>query len=164
MNEILLNIYAQNKISRLKIEKIYENLDENEKITFLSDIIFLILASNANEQQLDLALKNSGYRNTINYYNMLKSKKNVFRNNISKIKELKGTPFKQGLTLLLELFRIAQQEKKKKCLKYDEKCSHWWHLDLSNTDILNKILNKNFHKSQEESQEIIKKIERMLME
>ena len=164
LNEIILNLYAQEGISRQKAEEYFENLNEYEKKEFTDDLLFLALGSNVNERQLDTALENSGYRNTINYYNMLKSKKNVFRNNISKIKELKGTPFKQGLTLLLELFRIAQQEKKKKCLKYDEKCSHWWHLDLSNTDILNKILNKNFHKSQEESQEIIKKIERMLME
>ena len=40
INEILLNLYAQDKVSTMKIEKFYENLNEDDKLTFVNDIIF----------------------------------------------------------------------------------------------------------------------------
>ena len=83
LNEIILNLYAQEGISRQKAEEYFENLNEYEKKEFTDDLLFLALGSNVNERQLDTALENSGYRNTINYYNMLKSKRDVFRNNLS---------------------------------------------------------------------------------
>ena len=80
LNEVILNLYAQDGISRQRITKYFEILDKNEKIKFLDKLLFLTQSSNAHEKQLEEALENSGYRNTINYYNMLKSKKNIFRN------------------------------------------------------------------------------------
>ena len=71
LNEIILNLYAQEGISRPKAEEYFENLNEYEKKEFTDDLLFLALGSNVNERQLDTALENSGYRNTINYYNML---------------------------------------------------------------------------------------------
>ena len=107
LNEVILNLYAQDGISRQRITKYFEILDENEKIKFLDKLLFLTQSSNAHGKQLEEALENSGYRNTINYYNMLKSKKNIFRNNLFRLKELDGKPFEQGFDLLLELFKEA---------------------------------------------------------
>ena len=160
INEILLNLYAQDKVSIMKIEKFYENLNEDDKLTFVNDIIFLVIASNPNEKFLDEALKNSGYKNTINYYNMLRSKRDTFQNNIFKIKSLKGTPFKQGLILLLELFKVTYSIKREKCIKGGEKCNHWWHLDLSESGILLEILQMKFDKSNKEANKIFEEIKK----
>ncbi|MCP1225037.1 DUF5958 family protein [Sebaldella sp. S0638] len=156
LNEIMLNLYAQEGISRQKAEEYFENLNEYEKKEFTDDLLFLALGSNVNERQLDTALENSGYRNTINYYNMLKSRRGVFRNNLSRLKYLEGKSFKQGFMLLLELFKEAYKYKNHQCQQNEGKCNHWWHRDLSDENILNLILTGNFGKSAGETGRIIR--------
>ena len=156
LNEIILNLYAQEGISRPKAEEYFENLNEYEKREFTDDLLFLALGSNVNESQLDTALENSGYRNTINYYDMLRSKRDVFRNNLSRVKNLDGRPFKQGFTLLLELFKEAYKYKILQCRQSGGKCNHWWHKNLSDENTLNLILTGNFGKSAGETERIIR--------
>ena len=163
LNEVILNLYAQDGVSRQRITKYFEILDKNEKIKFLDKLLFLTQSSNAHGKQLEEALENSGYRNTINYYNMLKSKRNIFRNNLSRLKELDGKPFKQGFDLLLELFKEAYKYKALKCRVHEEKCRHWWHCNLSDESILNKILMSNFGKYSIQTEKIIKVIREILI-
>ena len=163
LNEVILNLYAQDGISRQRITKYFEILDENEKIKFLDKLLFLTQSSNAHEKQLEEALENSGYRNTINYYNMLKSKKNIFRNNLFRLKELDGKPFEQGFDLLLELFKEAYKCKALKCREHEEKCKHWWHYNLSDESVLKEILVNDFGKYSIQTEKIIKVIREILI-
>ena len=124
LNEILLNLYAQDGISRKKIIKYFENLNEDKKNEFRDKLLFLADSSNASAEQLDTALENSGYRSTINYYNMLKSRRDIFKNNLFWLKSLEGKPFNQGIILLLELFKEAYKYKAVQCRKNDGNCNH----------------------------------------
>ena len=158
LNEIILNLYAQGGLSGQRIEEYFSSLGEDKKKEFVNKLLFLAQSSNVSERQLDTALQNSGYRNTINYYNMLKSKRDVFRNNLSRVKNLDGRPFKQGFTLLLELFKEAYKYKILQCRQSEGKCNHWWHKNLSDENILNLILTGNFEKSAGETIRIIRAI------
>ena len=162
INEIILNLYAQNKISREKIEEYFETLNESERGKFTDKLLILAYSSNVNENQLETALENSGYRNTINYYNLLKSKRNIFRNNLVRIKKLGAKPFRQGFVLLLELFREAYKNKEDWCNKYAGKCNHWWHKDLSNIEILNKIFREYFANSVFGTEKAVQKVKEIL--
>ena len=161
LNEIILNLYAQGGLSGQRIEEYFSSLGEDKKKEFVNKLLFLAQSSNVSERQLDTALQNSGYRNTINYYNMLKSRRNVFRNNLFRLKELEGKPFRQGFILLLELFREAYKYKALQCGEREGECIHWWHSDLSNEDILNRILINNFGKSAIQAERIINTIRKI---
>ncbi len=163
LNEVILNLYAQGRVSRQMITEYFEVLDKNEKIKFVNKLLFLAQSSNAYEKQLEAALENSGYRNTINYYNMLKSKKNIFRNNLFRLKELDGKPFKQGFDLLLELFKEAYKYKALKCRERGMECNHWWHYNLSDESVLNEIVISNFGKYSIQTEKIIKVIRKILI-
>ena len=163
LNEVILNLYAQGRVSRQMITEYFEVLDKNEKIKFVNKLLFLAQSSNAYEKQLEAALENSGYRNTINYYNMLKSKKNIFRNNLFRLKELDGKPFKQGFDLLLELFKEAYKYKALKCRERGMECNHWWHYNLSDERVLKEILVNDFGKYSIQTEKIIKVIREILI-
>ncbi len=158
-----MNLYAKGGVLRKKIVEYFEALDENEKIKFLNKLLFLTQSSNTHEKQLEVALENSGYRNTINYYNMLKSKKNIFRNNLFRLKELTGKPFKQGFDLLLELFKEAYKYKALQCQEREGECNHWWHCNLSDESVLNGILISCFGKYSIQTEKIIKVIRKILI-
>ena len=161
LNEVILNLYAQDRILREKIVKYFENLTEDKKNEFRDKLLFLVYASNVSVKHLDNALENSGYRSTINYYNMLKSRRDIFRNNLFRIKNLEGKPLKQGIILLLELFKEAYKLKAVQCHKTEGECYHWWHRDLSNKKILKKIIVYNFGESFGKAEEITEKISKI---
>ena len=157
--EILLNMYAESYIDREKIIEIFEISSIEEKDKMLNKLIYFILNAHVNEKQLEGAINQTGFRETIDPYKILKSKKNIFRNNIYRLVSLKGKPYAQGFVLLLVLFKISYEDKKKKCDEND--CNHWWHKDLGDILIITNILKEEFNKSDGESRRIIMEINKL---
>ena len=73
--EILLNMYAESYIDREKIIEIFEISNVEEKNKMLNKLIYFILNAHVNEKQLEEAIKQTGFRETIDPYKILKSKK-----------------------------------------------------------------------------------------
>ena len=157
--EILLNMYAKDYLGREKIIEIFENSSSEEKEKILDKLIYFILNAHINEKQLEETLKQTGFKETIDPYKILKSKKNIFRNNIYRLTSLKGKPYLQGFILLLVLFKISYEDKKKKCT--GNICNHWWHKDLGDISIMVDILKNEFNKSDDESRRIIIEINKL---
>lgn len=56
---------------------------------------------------------------------------------LNKLSSLKNSDGKDAFVLLLHLFKIADERRKKK--EDPEDCNHWWHRDLGNATVLENI-------------------------
>ncbi|WP_147289472.1 hypothetical protein [Sebaldella termitidis] len=50
-----------------------------------------------------------------------------------------------------------------KCVEHEEKCSHWWHYNLSDERVLKEILVNDFGKYSIQTEKIIKVIREILI-
>ncbi|EGO63826.1 DUF5958 family protein [Acetonema longum] len=134
---ILLNQYVQGVANREDIFPWYSSLDENSKQIIVKEIWILATQAKVLEDDLITATAEAGLKPTHNSVQMLKINKMPFHRRGYELANLKGTVLDQAFLLVLECFVLAERRRKE--LEEPDKCTHWWHKDLSDKNVIRKF-------------------------
>lgn len=139
---LLLNQYVQGVISREDISKWFLSLDEEDKQATVKNVWVLALQAQIRENDIEDATAAAGLKPTHVPVVMISKKNTAFRNNGYTLSTLKGAVLCQAFWLVLECFALAERRRKESEGLLE--CNHWWHQDLSDKRIVQKILDE-FH-------------------
>ncbi len=135
--EIFINKYGQGLVSNEELQNNFKTLDLSKKRDFLTDMIFVIMQSKPNDNDIEVAILESKLKSTFTPCILLK--KGVASHNLTKIIELPEDELNKALLLFLSLFKIAYQRRFNLEKNNPDK---WWYWDLSDElklDELRKI-------------------------
>lgn len=138
--EVILNQYAQGIKSSTELLEWYNSFDIDKKRSILIEIWSLANQARVNEEDVEDARITVGLKATHTPVRMLCSEKLPFKNRGYKLADLRGKEQIQAFLLILNCFAIAEQRRKSICDAEKENCNHWWHQDLSNTQLIQEIL------------------------
>ena len=134
--EILINKYGQEIIDNKSILTLFESFEFEDQKDFLKEILFLVIQSKPQQEDIDSAIIDSELKHTFTPCIILK--KGISNSNLEKLINLPQNEFKKVVTLLLSLFKIAY----KRGFIIEKNNPHkWWYWDLSVADNVNKVLN-----------------------
>jgi hypothetical protein len=137
--QTLINKYAQDLIGLNDLISPFESMDISQKRDTLNELRFLILQSKPTNQDIDLAIKESGLKAT--YTPCVLLGKGVEQHNLKKIVLLPESELIKVYALFLSLFKIAY---KRRFNEERDNPGKWWYWDLSNEDNVRKILSQTF--------------------
>lgn len=132
--EILINQYGQDVVPSSELLNLLELLTVSEKKALLNDIVYLILQSKPETNDIPQAIIDSKLKPT--YTPCILLKNGVANHNLQKIINLPESESKKSFTLLLSLFKIAYQRRFEKEKNVSDK---WWYSDLSDNLNVDKI-------------------------
>lgn len=130
--ELLINKYGQGLIQAEDVWRVFEQLDYNEKEDFFIGMLYLIMQSKSQDEDVEEAISSSQLKPTFTPCVLLT--KGVSHHNLLRIIGLPENEWRKILYLLLALFRIAYRRRFKAEFNNPDK---WWYWDLSDE---NKIL------------------------
>ena len=136
---MLLNKYGQSVVGIEDLILLFNSLKLNDQKEYLNNLLFFILQSRAQDEDIEPAIENSKLRRTFTPCVIIK--KGVKTHNLKRLIDLPDNELKKSLILLLNLFKIAYLKRfeTEKGNKYK-----WWYWDLSNEEIVEEI--KMMHK------------------
>lgn len=138
---ILLNQYVQGVANREDVVNWYLSLDEDSKKMTVKEIWILATQAKILENDLITVTTQAGLKPNLNPVQMLKINKMPFHRRGYELANLKGTILDQAFLLVLECFVLAERRRKE--LEEPDKCTHWWHQDLSDENVIREILKNN---------------------
>jgi hypothetical protein len=136
-DEILVNKYGQSLIAIQQLIDKFRLLDLLQKKLFLNDILYLIMQSKPQEEDIESAIKGSELTPTFTPCVLLR--KGVANHHLQKIIELPEVELNKAFVLLLSLFKVAYER------RFDiEKnaTNKWWYWDLSDEEKIRQIMKK----------------------
>jgi len=137
--EILVNQYGQDLISIDKLIQLYKKTTEDDKKSFVSGVITLIIQSKPQKEDVEIAISNSGLKDT--YTACVLMKKEISQSNLYKISNLPSYELEKVIILFLHLFKIAYRRRFE---KEKNNIYKWWYWDLSDNRNLDRIKNGKF--------------------
>ena len=136
--ELLINKYGQGLIQAEDVWCVFEQLDYDEKKDFFVGILYLIMQSKPQDEDVEEAISSSQLKPTFTPCVLLT--KGVSHHNLLRIIGLPEDEWRKILYLLLALFRIAYQRRFKAEFDNPDK---WWYWDLSDeNNILEMMKNR----------------------
>ncbi len=132
--EILINQYGQKIVNIEQLISLFESFDNDSKRAFLNDILYLIMQSKPQEEDIDPTIVASNLKPT--YTPCILLRKGVANHNLQKIVGLPDNELKKGFVLLLNLFKIAYSRRFEQEKNHPDK---WWYWDLSDSKKINAI-------------------------
>ncbi len=133
--EILINQYGQGIVSIENILKIlFNGLTLDEKRTLLSDILYMIMQSKPEDEDIEVAITASKLKPT--YTPCVLLRKGVAMHHLQVIVNLPEPELGKGFILLLSLFKIAYQRRYEAEKQFKGK---WWYWDLSDPKNIEKL-------------------------
>lgn len=145
-SDIYLNQLSQNIVSQQEGCSWFNELDKDTQLKVLRRIMFFIMQSGARGKDAKAAITESQLKPTYTSCQLLlKAYENEPEGNkllsiqLSKVINLPENERCKSFLLLLNLFKIADKNKRKKGLSPDK---YWWHHDLSSNEVISKILSE----------------------
>jgi hypothetical protein len=136
-DEILINKYGQDLISADELLNKFSINDLSSKRVYLKKMLGLIGQSKPKDEDIELAIKESGLKPTFTPCVLLQ--KGVASHHLQKIIELPESELNKALILLLSLFKVAY---KRRFMEERNSPNKWWYWDLSNSETVEQIRNK----------------------
>ncbi|WP_348800621.1 DUF5958 family protein [Flavobacterium adhaerens] len=136
-NEIEVNKFGQGLV---EIDDLFNNfslLSFDKKKDFLIDILFLIMQSKPEEEDIENVIEQSKLKRT--YTPCVLIKKGVANHTLKKLTELPENELSKSFILLLHLFKISYK-RRFEIEKND--INKWWYWDLSDDVKVKTILAK----------------------
>lgn len=124
--EILLNKYAQGIESEEIVLNAFYDMSLKDKVKYLKDLSNLIIQSKPVREDTNLAILNSGLKQT--YTPCVLLQKGITMNNLYKIIELPENEIQKVIILLLSLFKVSYS---RRFLTEKNHPNKWWYWDLS---------------------------------
>ena len=133
---VLLNQYAQGVRTISDGKDWFSILSSSEKLEILRELSNLILQAGANVNDVNEAIKKSGLKATFTPCVLLQ--KENLKVQLSKVLAFPPGEYAKAFALFLSLFSVADQRRRD--TKCKSGCSHWWHKDLSDEEIVKQII------------------------
>ncbi len=132
MNQIELNInyYAQNQIDIEALFNWFDSLNKTDKSATLNQLYWYIINVKPTEYELQIAIVNSKLK--ITYTPIVLIQKEQINISVPKILNLPLDEWRKSFTLLIELFKIADQRRRLEDCRGN--CTHEWH-NINDTPI-----------------------------
>ncbi|PZR23535.1 MAG: hypothetical protein DI539_02720 [Flavobacterium psychrophilum] len=131
---LLINTFGQDLITTEPLISLFNEFDTEQKRGYLTEIRFLIMQSKPDNNDIEIALRNSLLRPT--YTPCVLLRKGVEDYKLKKINDLPEPELEKALIVFLNLFKVAYQ-RRFNTEKNDP--FKWWYWDLSDLDNLKKI-------------------------
>lgn len=135
--ELLINKYGQNLIDKYHIISEFNLLTTKEKIIFLMDLRYLIIQSKAKNEDIELAINNSGLKPSYTPCIMIQKGINAYQ--LEKIAHLPENELEKSFILFINIFKIAYE---RRYILEKNNPNKWWYWDLSNEYNIKLIKNK----------------------
>jgi len=135
-NFILLNQYAQGVRKIEDGKDWFSNLSSDEQLLILRELSNLILQAGASINDVNEAIQKSRLKATFTPCVLLQ--KGSLKIQLSKVLALPFSEYAKVFSLFISLLSIADTRRRN--TKCKNGCSHWWHKDLSNDEIVRQIL------------------------
>ena len=116
-----INLYAQNKLSRIEAVNWFESLDKNTKHNTLTRLYWYIINTSPTKEEIDISIANSGLKKTYTPIVLILKDNNP----LPRILELPENEYKKSFILLLEVFKTADTRRRNEECK--GLCTHEWH-------------------------------------
>ncbi|MCG8336264.1 MAG: DUF5958 family protein [Proteobacteria bacterium] len=125
MNEIQikLNKIAQDIITLDSGIVWFESYEKNEKLQILHFIALMISQSHPRPEEVDIALKQSGLKETFTPCVLVREK--TLKEALTGILELPENEYRKSFILCINIFKVADERRRNTECKNG--CSHWWH-------------------------------------
>ncbi|MBN2444387.1 MAG: hypothetical protein JXJ04_23695 [Spirochaetales bacterium] len=121
--EIIINKIAQQIITYKEGIIWFTSLEIAKQLEILRMLYYMLIQAGANKNDVNEAISLSKLKNT--YTPCVLLQQGELRIQISKILNLPTTEYKKSFLLLISLFIIADNRRRKtECVKG---CNHWWH-------------------------------------
>lgn len=134
-NEILVNKYAQSVVDVEDLIIIFNSFSLDNKKKYLNDLLFFILQSKAQDEDIEPTIEKSKLRRT--YTPCVIIQKGVGTHNLKRLLNLPENELNKSLILLLNLFKIAYMKR----FETEKKDTYkWWYWDLSDDENIETIL------------------------
>jgi transcription initiation factor IIE alpha subunit len=134
-NEILVNKYVQSVVDVEDLIIIFNSFSLDNKKKYLNDLLFFILQSKAQDEDIEPAIEKSKLRRT--YTPCVIIQKGVGTHNLKRLLNLPENELNKSLILLLNLFKIAYMKR----FETEKKDTYkWWYWDLSDDENIETIL------------------------
>jgi len=136
-DEVQINKYGQGLIDMKELLYRFEKFDFVNKQKYLIDVVFLILQSKTNDDDIDEAIRQSNLRPTFTPCIMIR-KGGVNSSTLKIITSLPENEYLKVFALFIALFKIGYQ---RRFLVEKNDPNKWWYWDLSEPNIMNRIQN-----------------------
>lgn len=123
LNDLKINLYAQDKLSRIDIINWFGSLDKNSKRDTLNKMFWFIINAKPSIDEIDISISKSNLKRT--YTPIVLILKEQINISIPKILDLPESEWDKSFKLLLEIFKTADTRRRNNDCK--GKCSHEWH-------------------------------------
>jgi len=142
--EILLNQVAQGLASQSSLLHWFNNLSATEKEYALKEIAYWPLAqSHPRGADFQEAMNKSGVDPTSSAARLFVGFTGFeLQDDVATLLKLSTDEYENVLKLFTALLGIADGRRKKKCEALGV-CSHWWHQDLNNAELIKKLIKNN---------------------
>ncbi|MEG4804251.1 DUF5958 family protein [Microcoleus sp. ARI1-B5] len=134
-DEIAINQIQQELISQEDAKNWFLSFPTEEQQEILQRISYMALQAGAREADVSLAIARSKLRPT--YTPCVLLSKGRLKEQIAKLLKLPASEFIKAFFLLISLLAIADARRYSKYCQ--DGCSHWWHRDLSDRQVLDEI-------------------------
>lgn len=132
--EILINQYGQVLIDEERIMQLFDSFDTDSRNTFFTELLNLILQSKPKDEDIEVAIFNSGLKSTFTPCVLLR--KGVENHHLEKLIKLPENELNKVFKLLMNLFKIAY---KRRFEAERNNLDKWWYWDLSDKDNIEKL-------------------------
>lgn len=141
---ILINQYSQELVKKQTLGAWFDSFSEQDKKDIIKLIWQLALQAQLTENDIHDVVIESKIKKTLNPVKMLLGKKYPFSQRGYNLMDLDGIVLNQAFYLLLECLKYADKRRKRN--EEPLRCNHWWHRDLSNSDVVNQIISDHNNK------------------
>ncbi len=134
---VLLNQYAQDILKIDDGKAWFNSLSPKEQHELLRELSNLIIQAGVKDSDVNVAIKKSGLKPT--YTPCVLLQKGNLKCQLAKTLSLPIAEYAKTFSLFINLLSIA--DKRRRETRCKNECSHWWHKDLSNEEVVNLIKN-----------------------
>ncbi|MFZ4784454.1 MAG: DUF5958 family protein [Flavobacteriales bacterium] len=132
--QILINKYGQGLIDRTELLFNFNALELERKRAYLSEMVYLILQSKPENEDIGLVILDSGLKPT--YTPCVLLKKGIALHNLNNIISLPEIELERVFVLFLSLFKLPYQ---RRFVLEKDNPGKWWYWDLSDQGKVDKI-------------------------
>lgn len=136
IDRIFINQVLQNIEPLQKATVWFEGQNSIEQLNILQFLHYMSSQAGVVHSDISEAIQKSRLKMT--YTPCVLLKKNDYRVQMSKVLKLPKTEYLKIFHLLIWIARITDERRRKTLCK--QKCSHWWHQDLSDDRVIKKLL------------------------
>ncbi|MCW6052758.1 DUF5958 family protein [Lyngbya sp. CCAP 1446/10] len=134
-DEIAINQIQQELISQQDATNWFLSFPTETQQDILQRLSYMALQAGARETDVSLAIAKSKFRPT--YTPCVLLSKGRLKEQMAKLLKLPDSEFIKAFFLLISLLAIADARRYSKYCQ--DGCSHWWHRDLSDRNVLDEI-------------------------